>query len=205
VQTFAFRAQSDGAVHLIVQGVVGLRAVLVEADDPKIFGFQILQGPGNIRHFRNGEVLTRSGGDFRHSSSHARGTAFGNDDSIHAGRVCRAKNCAQVMRVFYAVEYHNQRVWAALGGEHIIEIAVLLGRGDRNHSLMCIVPRHAIEFGARHKAYGNAVPAGFIDDALQAEVVAVLCHSNPFKGATARLKGLSDGIDAVNKMHVKPV
>ena len=70
---------------------------------------------------------------------------------------------------------------------------------------MRIVPRHAIEFGARYEAHSNAVPAGFIDDALQAEVVAVLGHSDPFKRAPARLKGLSDGIDAVNKMHVKPV
>src|SRR5689334_3402638 len=68
---------------------------------------------------------------------------------------------------------------------------------------MRVVSSHAIKFGAGNEAHGNAISSGFFHNELQAQIVAVFGYSNPFKRTTANLERLSDGIDAVDEMHVK--
>ena len=67
---------------------------------------------------------------------------------------------------------------------------------------MGIVAGHVIEFFARHKSDSYSLPPALIDDVLQAEVVALLCDSDPGKGASACFQSFCNGIDAVNVIHV---
>ena len=93
MQAFSFRAQSDSAVHFVIHRVIGLRATLIEPNNPQIFGFQILQCSGYVRDFCDWQVLACSGGDFRNCSGHADCAALGNDDAVCPRRICGAENC----------------------------------------------------------------------------------------------------------------
>ena len=81
----------------------------------------------------------------------------------------------------------------------------MLGRSDRNHSLMRIVPSHAIKFGTGNETHRNAISSGLFYDALQAQIVAVLGYADPLESAAASLERLGNGIDAVDEVHAKPV
>src|SRR5581483_10193281 len=70
---------------------------------------------------------------------------------------------------------------------------------------MPVVSRHSVQFGARHKTYSHAIVATILYKALQPHVVALLGHSDPFKGSAARLQRFGDGIDAVYEIHERSV
>src|SRR5262249_37689605 len=151
--------------------------------------FQVRQCPSDVRHFCDRQMLTCPGGNFRDGSSNASCATLGDHNSICARGIGGAENCAQVVRILDAGEHDHKRVLAALGGEHIIEVAVRFGRSDRNHSLVCVVPSHAIKLSARNEAHCNTDSAGFLQNALQAKIVPVLCDSEPFEGAATCLEG----------------
>ena len=60
---------------------------------------------------------------------------------------------------------------------------------------------HAVEFRALEKAHWDADLAAILDQALQAEIVALFRHTDPFEGASAGLEGFGDGVDAVDNVH----
>src|SRR6185369_14202866 len=47
VKTFAFRAEHDGAVHVVVELIVVLRATLIEADGPDVAFFEVFESAGD--------------------------------------------------------------------------------------------------------------------------------------------------------------
>src|ERR1700747_654675 len=63
------------------------------------------------------------------------------------------------------------------------------------------VSRHPVDFGALQKSHGDAGFAAIFDQALQAKIVALFRHANPFEGASAGLEGFGDGVDAVDYVH----
>ena len=138
---------------------------------------------------------------FRDGPGNCRRTTFGNDHAIGAGSVGSTQDRAQVVRIFYTVEYDNEGILSPLRFNHIIEIAVLFGRCDSYHSLVRGVAGHAIEFCARHKTHRNGKAAAVFDHALQTDVVPLLRHANPLKGASTGLERLGDGVDAVDIVH----
>ena len=90
---------------------------------------------------------------------------------------------------------------ARLRRDHVFEIVVLLGRRNRDHALVRGVARQVVEFGPRQKAHGHAQPPAVFDQPLQANVVALLRHAHPLKGAPPRLQRLGYGVDAIDVVH----
>jgi len=48
VHAFALRAENQGAVHLVVDGVIGLRRAFVEPNRPDVLSFQLFQSTRDI-------------------------------------------------------------------------------------------------------------------------------------------------------------
>src|SRR5579864_4252292 len=48
VQSLAFRAEDDGAIHIEIDFVIGLVAAFVETDDPDVLGLQFLEHATDI-------------------------------------------------------------------------------------------------------------------------------------------------------------
>ena len=63
------------------------------------------------------------------------------------------------------------------------------------------VARNAVEFGALHKAHGHSDFSAIFNQPLQAKIVPLLRHANPFKRPAPRLQGLGYGVDAIDVMH----
>ena len=156
---------------------------------------------GDVRDLGDGHVLARSGRNFCDGARHAGRAALGNHHAVRAGRVGRAQDRAQIVRIFHAIEHDDQRIFRALGGDHIFEIVVLFGRRDGDHALMRRVARQFVEFGALQETHVHAESPAIFNQALQADVVALLGHADPLKRPPARLQRLGNGIDAVDVVH----
>src|ERR1700686_2045639 len=87
VESFAFSAQNQRAVHVVVQGVVGLFGAFVKPHGPHIVFFQFFNGTGDIRYLGDGHVLARSRRHLGDGARHARGSAFRNDDAVGSGGI----------------------------------------------------------------------------------------------------------------------
>src|SRR5579862_3079540 len=146
-------------------------------------------------------MLAGSGGGLGDCAGHGSGTAFGDDDAIGSRGVGGAQDGSEIVGIFDAVEYNDQRILISLGGDYVGEIVVLLGRCDGNDSLMRGVSGHAVEFGALKKAHWDADLSAIFDEALQAEIVALFGHADPFERASARLQRLGHRVDAVDVVH----
>ena len=105
------------------------------------------------------------------------------------------------MRIFYAVEHHNQRIFPALGFHHVLEPAVLLGRGDSHHALVRRITGHAIKFRSLQEAHRNAQLAALFYDALQAQVVTLLRQADPLERTSLRLDRFAHRVEAVDVVH----
>ena len=130
----------------------------------------------------------------------ARGAAFRNDDTIGAGGIGRAKNGAQVVWIFHAVEHDDERMSAALGGDHVVKAVVLFGGRDRHHALVSSVAGHAVEFGALQKAHRHAQPRHSSITRCRRRVMALLGHVPPI--AKARPRAFSASTTALNAVDV---
>src|SRR6266853_3397906 len=111
-------------------------------------------------------MLTGAGGGFGHSGSHSRGPPLGNHDAVGARSIRGAKNRAQIVRIFHAVEHDHQRTLASLGCDYVVEIVILFRRGDGAHALMGVLSGHAIEFRTRDKAHSDSLPPALVHDTL---------------------------------------
>src|SRR5882762_2961979 len=146
-------------------------------------------------------MLARPRGGLGHDSGHGRGAAFGDDYAVGSGRVGGAKNSSQVVRIFHAVEHYDQRMSAALRVDHVIKTAVLLRRGDRDYALMRRVAGQAVEFATLQEPNWDAKFAAFLDDALQAQIMALFRQAHPLEGASAGLDGFGNRIETVDVIH----
>ena len=90
---------------------------------------------------------------------------------------------------------------STLGREHIINVAVLLRRGDCDYTLVSIVTSHAIEFRPRHKPHRHGLSPALVYNSLKPQIMALFRHAYPFERTAARLQRLGDGINAVDKVH----
>ena len=156
MQPLALRAQNQRAIHVVVEGVVGLLAALVEANGPDVALLQLLYRTRDVRNFCYGQMLARSGGGLCDRASDCRCAALGDDNTVGSGGVGRAHEGAEVVRVFNAIENEDERILAALGADYVVEVAVLFRRSHGHDALMSRSPGHLVEFGAREEFYGHA-------------------------------------------------
>jgi len=86
-------------------------------------------------------------------------------------------------------------------GNQVVEIGVMLARGHRDHALVGGVDRQLVQFHPRENADLNSDLAAVFDDALQADVAALLGDSDPLEGTTARLERFGHRVDSINYVH----
>ena len=63
--------------------------------------------------------------DLRHRARHAGGAAFGITTPSAPAASAVQKNCAEIVRIFDPIQYHDQCFLTALGADDIIKIAIL--------------------------------------------------------------------------------
>jgi hypothetical protein len=105
------------------------------------------------------------------------------------------------MWILDSIKHYDERMLSALSGDYILEIVILFRGRHGDDALVRIVAGHVVEFLARHKAHGDALPPAFIDDMLQAKIVTLFCNSHPGESAASRLESLGYSIDPVNVIH----
>src|SRR5438477_4363167 len=120
VQSVTFRAQHQSAIHVVVERVVALRAPFIEADGPNTFSFQFFHRATDVGDAGDGQVLGGAGGNLSDSGSHAGGAALGNHNAIGAGRIGGADDGAQIVRIFHAIEHHDEGKLAAALRQQIV-------------------------------------------------------------------------------------
>src|SRR3954470_12977388 len=136
-------------------------------------------------------MLAGSGGRLRNSARNCRGSALGNDYPVGARSVGRAQDCAEIMRIFHSVKNEKERILAPPGSDHVGKVVVLLGGGDCDHPLVGSVSGHAVEFSALQEAHGYAEATAIFDEPLQANIVTLFSHANPFEGASPGLQSFA--------------
>ena len=106
MQAVAFAAQHDDSRRYEVHFVVLVVAPFVETVDPEALVFQVFECLGYVADADYGQVFERSGGGFGYCVGQAGGAAFRDEDCIRTSGVGGANDCAQVVRILYAVEDH---------------------------------------------------------------------------------------------------
>ncbi len=105
------------------------------------------------------------------------------------------------MRILHAVEHDHKRILPTFGADHVIEVAILFGRGDSYDALMRSPARHLVELGAREKFHWHAQTPAVFDHALEADIVSLLRHADPLEGASPGLERFGDRVDAIDIVH----
>src|ERR1039458_9750803 len=98
-------------------------------------------------------MLGRSGRSLDRSARQSGGATLRDDDTVGAGCIGSADQCAQIVRIFHAVEHHQKTVLTVTLVEQGVHVRVLLAAGYRYDALMSVGVGGAIELFARQKAH----------------------------------------------------
>ena len=121
MQPFSFGSQNDGARGRPLHFVVIFGAAFVDAVNPIAALFEIFESSIDVGDARDRQVFERARGRFGDGFREANGTAFRDDDGIRSGGVSGAHDGAKIVRIFHAIQHHDQ---AGIGG-HFLELGVL--------------------------------------------------------------------------------
>ena len=116
VQPGALASQHQNAVAGKVELIVVGRAALVQADDPQVLALQLLQRAHQVDHAGYAQMFGCAGAGLHGHRAQGRGAPLREDHTVHAGAVGHAQQCAQILRVFDAIEGQHQTAPAAGGG-----------------------------------------------------------------------------------------
>ena len=126
--------------------------------------FQVFECLGYVADADYGQVFERSGGGFGYCVGQAGGAAFRDEDCIGTSGVGGANDCAQVVRILYAVEDHKHFGTV----DYVILIRVLRGCAEGYDALMGFVATGALKSIARFKADGDSVLTAEVNNFLEA-------------------------------------
>jgi hypothetical protein len=179
MQTFSLGAHDDsgrrGPIHLVV--IFG--TALIDAVDPEAPFFKVFEGSIDIDNSRNGRIFQSAGGGFGDSFRQARGAAFGDYHRTGARGVGGANDCAQIVRIFDAIEYDDEP--GVDGG--FVEIGILGGGPESDDALMNDATSDALQRSAVFKADGGFGATGKIDDLLNARPAGAFRDEDAIEGS----------------------
>jgi hypothetical protein len=180
VEAVTFGADDEDGGFGVGDGVIGLRAALVEAVDPVALLFELFEGLIEIADLDNGEVGKGAGGGFGGDFGDGGGAALGDDDAGGPGGVGGADDGAKVMRIFDAIEGDEH----GGGGGEVRKGLVGVCGDNGDDPLMDGSAAKAVEGGAFLKADGEFTGAAEIDDLLQALASGAFGDVNAIDGLT---------------------
>lgn len=200
VQTGPLASQDNYGVGREVEAVVILIAALIEADHPEIALLERLEGADQIDHAGETEMLGGSGGGLDSDGAKGSGAALGEEDAVHARGFRRAKDGAEVLRIFDAVKGENE---ARLGAvEEVFHVEEVSFTNDGNDALMGGRVSESGECLAGLGTDFDARTAAQIDDLCQAVVVPFAGDADMVEAPAAGAKSLLDGVQAVQNFHL---
>jgi len=214
VKTGAFAAQNNSEISGEVELVVAGRAALVETNDPEVMALEVFEGAHQIDDAGDAQVLSGTGAGFKSCSAQGRGAALGEDNTVDARSIGNAKQRAEILRIFDAVERKNEARHVGFGGvgnEKVFDRKEFLRANQRDDALVRRGLGDLRELVARLGADANAGLATLFDEALQAVIVALAGDEDVIEAAAAGLECFLDRMQAVEDFHdvslvgVKPV
>jgi len=203
VEACAFAAENEDAVAGEVELVVVGGAALVETDDPDVLALEIFKGADEVDDAGYAEVLGGAGAGFYGDWAEGSGTALGQDDAVDACAVGYAKQGAEVLGVFYAVEGKQKAagVWLLACGEEILDGEELLWADQGDHALMGGGFGHLRQLLAGFLADSDAGLAKGRDEAFETHVFALAGYDHLVEAAAAGLERFFNRVHAVKNFH----
>jgi hypothetical protein len=202
VETGAFAAEDEAGVLLEVEVDVVGGAAFVEADDPDVVFFEGFEGTGDVDDLGDADVLGGTGGGFGDDGGERGGAALGEEDAVDAGAVGGAKEGAEVVGVFDAIEGEEEAVAAGAGGgvEEIFEGEEFALAEEGDDALVGVGFAVACELVARFGGDADGFGAGELENGLHARVLAGFAFAGDAEVvnlAGACAKSFFDGVQAV--------
>jgi hypothetical protein len=178
--------------------VVIRRAALVEAVNEITHVSERSKGLVDIAGADDGQIFERSGGGFGDNIREPGGAALRNDHGPGAGRVGAADDRAQIVRILHTIENHKEPGFR----RYIAERRILLRRSQRDHSLMRLNVRYAIESTPVFEAHRNSGLTGEIHYLLDARTGNAAGNQDALERPFCA-QGFNDGVDSGKKGQMR--
>jgi len=202
VEAGALAAEDDDAVAGEIELVEVSLAAFVETDDPDVLFFQLFEGADQVDDTGDAQVLGGSGAGFDGCRTERGGAALGEQDAVDSGAVGYAQQCAEILRVFNAVESEKKAGRSGdCRGKEVFDGEKLLGADEGYDALMS---GSLGEFGQLLAGFLEDTDAGGaakVDEALQALGVAFASNQNVVETPPSGLEGFLDRMKAVENIH----
>ena len=104
VEAGTFPAQNEDAVAGEVELVVVGRAAFVETDDPDVLLLQLFKRADKVDDACDAKMFGSSGAGFDRDGAQRGRAALGKDNAIYPGAIGDAQQCAEILRIFDAIE-----------------------------------------------------------------------------------------------------
>jgi len=202
VQSCAFASEDEDAIGPEVEVGVVRRSALVEAEDPDMLPFHLLQRPHEVGDASDPHMFGRSCGRLGYRRGDRCRTSLRQDDTVYACSIGGAQQSTQIMGIFDAIESKEEFVLSRLfGGEQVFDPEKLALAHDRQHSLMRIGAGEPGELVARLKGYANACGAAEFDQPFEAVIATLAGDTDVVELARAGTDGLFNRVKPVKNFH----
>ncbi len=195
-------AEDEDAVAGEIEAVVVGCAALVESDDPEIALLELFKGADEVDDAGDAEVFGGSCAGLDRYRAQGRGAALGEDDAVDACAVSHAKERAEILRVFDAVEGEDEATGPGLDGlEDVLDGERLLRVDEGDDTLVCDGAGELGELLAGLLTDADAGLAAGEDEAREAVVLALAGDDDVIEAAAAGAKGFLDRMNTVENFH----
>src|SRR5262249_6679937 len=177
----------------------------LDSDYPYAAVFQLIYQWNQIVHSRDPHIFDRAGRSLRHRFVQSGGAVFGDEDAVNSSALARPQNGAQVMRVFDAIEQHDQRgiahrIQNLLGLD--VSVLPIERRDESDHALVIrgarqVVQNAPVSLFDRHPR----ATRGF-DQFVQPRWAPARRDQNFVNRAAARSQSFEHRREAVNLIHL---
>jgi hypothetical protein len=155
-------------------------------------------------------VLGRSSAGLDGCGAERSGAALSEEDAIDSRAVGDAKKCAEILRVFNAIESKDEAsggfagrgfIGRGIGREKVLNGEEFLRTHKRNDTLVARGIGGEGELLARFLAYANTRIAALGDNAVKTFVVSLARDEDVVKASAAGLESFRDRMQAVENFH----
>jgi len=204
VQASALAAEDDREIACEVELVVIGQASFVETDDPEVVALEFFESADEVDDAGDAKVLGCARAGFDDRGAEGCGAALGEDDTVNAGAVGDAEKCAEILRIFNAVEREDEAGCgrlARIGFEEVFDGEEFLRVDEGNDALV------RGRFGGEGELLSGLLPnadsslAALCDEALQAIVLALAGDEDVVKAAATGFESFLDRMQAVENFH----